>query len=106
MNNNKKEILDFINPASLLQLLIFSQALWFSAIFWLITSSELSAIYGFMLGSMSTTVAVLYQCHKIDFTAKKFSMELGYKLYSRFVFWLYRPLLTGVVFFFYTPSMA
>ncbi len=47
-----------------IQTVIFSQSLFFAALFWLITSSETSAIYGFMLGSLSTIAWVFFQCNK------------------------------------------
>jgi hypothetical protein len=103
---NNKGTVSFFNLASILQILIFVQSLLYAAVFGLMTHSELNAIYGFMIGSVSTTIAVVYQCHKNNCLRNHSLVRSSYGQYRKIVFWLSKPLLAGLVFFFYIPPMG
>ena len=89
----------------LLQVLIFSQSLLYAAALWFITPTFESAIYGFMLGSISTIIAVLFQCHKTYCFRHQIRMSSHYKRYTSGFSSLVKPLLSVMVLVVYSPSI-
>ncbi len=79
-----------------LQLLVFSQAPVYALFFWLMTGSEVNAIYGFMFGSFATAVVSLYQCYKKD-TGYCFGSGGVVGGYSKKLLWFARPSLIFIL---------
>ena len=57
-----------------LQILIFSQSLFYGVAFWLTTHSAENAIHGFMIGTLSTILMALLQCN--TFRCARISIQI------------------------------
>ncbi len=63
-----------------LQILVFSQSLFYGLAFWLTTHSAESAIHGFMIGTLSTILMALLQCN--TFRCTRISLRIRKVVHS------------------------
>lgn len=113
MKNNNQYSTGFLNlPATktqsmtFVQVIIFSQSLLCAAVFWLITQSFEGAIYGFMLGTLSTIVAVYLQCHKSEYLNRNFIAFFPRRLNGKTLFFLVKPAMAIVIFLAYSTTIT
>ncbi len=100
LSATKKQTLVF------LQIIIFSLSLLCAAILWLMTHSLEGTIYGFMLGTLSTIIAVFLQCHKTGCLTPSLTVFASWRKYSKTLFFLVKPIIAIMIPLLYPTSIA
>lgn len=89
-----------------LQIIIFSQSLLCATVLWLMTESFEGAIYGFMLGTLSTIVAVFFQCHKSGCLNHNLTVFGACLQCGKVFFFFAKPIMAILFFLLYSTSIA
>ena len=113
MKNNNQYSTGFLNlpatkkqPMTFVQIIIFSQSLLCATVLWFITQSFEGAIYGFMLGTLSTIVAVFLQCHKSGRSSCSLAVFSSRRQYGKALFLLVKPIMVIMIYLLYSTSIA